>query len=300
MLKKKITPTILAILLLLSMLGGCWSTGGGQSVPTNTDSLPTTTKPTTMPTTVPQTTRYDPLAVPAGITDRHIENFYYRARIQQSEDTQLCYFGAFDDTYAVMVRDKATPYEPTWETVNGLTFYYPDGNFILWENDHRDDLPGGHLWEMFNRQLITEEQLQEIYDNYYSAYPELLPLAQAVETFGTDDMEAISQALLQLTGEEVDWDDVNTKPYVYNPRLVYYCTIMDAHIFRWIPYYHNGFLEYPSLTVGPYTLRHEEYMLLYVYIGEELLTLNDAYDQGIFTDSQLKAIIRYHVTCNSW
>ena len=300
MLKRKMLSIMLAALMLLSLLGGCRSAGVSSTAPSHTSSIPATEKPSTAPTTIPQPTRHDPLAVPSGITEKHIRIFYRRARLEQTEDTQLYFFGAFDDAYAVLIRDKTKSYEPSWETVNGLTFYYPDGYAIFWENDVADDLPGGHLWEMFNRQLITEEQLQEIYDNYYSAYPELLYLANGQLEFGVDEMEAISKALLTITGEEVDWDDVNTKPYVYNPRLVYYCSIMGAHVFRWIPYYHTGLLEYQSIHVGPYTFMHEEFLQIYVYVGEELLTLNEAYDRGFFADPQIEAICRYHVTRSRW
>lgn len=296
MLKRKmLSIIILAVLMLLSLLGGCQSSGVNPSTPTNAPSIPTT-----IPTTVPQPTRHDPLAVPSGITEEHIRIFYRRARLEQTEDTQLYFFGAFDDAFAVLIRDKTKSYEPSWETVNGLTFYYPDGYAIFWENDIADDLTGGHLWEMFKRQLITGEQLQEIYNNYYSAYPELLYLANGQLDFGVEEMEAISQALLLLTGEEVDWDDVNTKPCVYNPRLVYYCSIMGAHVFRWIPYYHTGLLEYQRIYVGPYSFTHEEFLQIYVYVGEELLTLNEAYDRGFFADPQIEAICRYHATCSRW
>ena len=281
-----IAPT-LAALMLLSMLSGCLPAG-------HVDSIPPHISPS-KPTTVPVPTPYDPLAIPPEITEKGVAVFYARARIAQSADTQLCLFGAFDSIYAVLVRDTANPGEPYWETVNGLTFYYPDGYPIFLENGVCYDSFGGHLWDMFHRQLITEEQLQEIYDNYYSVYPELLYLANGQLEFGPEEMEAISQALLELTGEEVDWDDVNQ----YNkPRLEYYCSIMGAHVFAWIPYGHNPFPEYRTITVGSYSFTHAELFWLYVYVGGELWTLNEAYDRGFFTDAQLETISFYHYSTN--
>ena len=306
MLKQKTVSIILVILMLLSLLGGCRSSEVSQSIPASTSSIPTTAAPTTAapttaaPTTTTQPTRHDPYTVPSGITEKHIKTFYRRSHFKQTKDTQLYYFGAFDDAYAVLIRDKTRSFEPSWETVNGLTFYYPDGYPIYWENDQAFDIVGGHLWEMFNRGLITEAQLQEIYDNYYSTYPELLYLANGQLEFGEEEMEAICQALFALTGEEIDWDDVNTKPYVYNPRLVYYCSIMGAHVFRWIPYYHTGLLEYQRFYVGPYSFTHEEFFQLYVYVGEELWTLEEAYDRGFFADEHIETIQLFHGTSSQW
>lgn len=291
MLKQKIVPIILAILMLLSLLGGCQSAGVGQSAPANTSSVPATVKPTAVPTTAPQPTPHDPLAVPTGVTEKDITKFYGWANVEQTTETKLCFFGTFDDTYAVLVRDKANPCEPCWETVNGLTFYYPDGYPIMWRNSH--------LWLRFASQDITEAQLQEIYDNYYSAYPELLNLANGQLDFGLEEMEAFSQALLELTGEEVDWDDVNTQPGSPRQRLVYYCTVMGMHVVRWIPEIRCGLITIKYIDVGPYSFGDTEYMQLYVFDGEELLTLAEAYERGIFTDAQLEIIYRYHVTSSA-
>jgi hypothetical protein len=284
----------LAFLMLLSLLGGCRSAGVGKSVPTNTASIPTTAKPTaptTVPTTAPQPPRYDPLEVPPEVTQKDISRFYGWAKVEQTTETELCFFGVFDDSYAVLVRDTANPREPYSETVNGLTFYYPDGYPIMWGK--------GHLWQKFSVQKITEDQLQEIYDNYYSAYPELLNLANGQLDFGLEEMEAFSQALLELTGEEVDWDDVNTQPGSPRQRLVYYCTVMGMHVVRWIPEIRCGLITIKYIDVGPYSFGDTEYMQLYVFDGKELLTLADAYERGIFTDAQLEIIYRYHVTSSA-
>ena len=298
MMKQKHLPILLAILILLSLLCGCQSAALDSSPTTGTPTIPTTAKPTaaptTMPTTVPRPTRHDPLAIPSDITQAHIEVLYAWTGIEQSADTQLCFFGTFDDTYAVLVRDNANPGDPCWETVNGLTFYYPDGYSIILEDD---EIGGtrGHLWQNFTRQLITEEQLQEIYDNYYSAYPELLYVANGQFEFGSEEMEAISQALLPLTGEELGWDSVNSTG---RPRLVYYCSLMGVHVVRWIPEFHSAIYPFKHLSVGPYTFEHPENMQLYVYVGEELLTLAEAYDRGTFTDKELEVIHRYHVSAD--
>lgn len=287
---RKLFCILLAILMLLSLLGGCQSV---EVTPTTS----TTATPSTMPTTEPSRVPYDYLTAPPEITEKHIDTFYLRAQLFQTKDTQLCFFGAFDGAYAILIRDKAKSCEPCWETVNGLTFYYPDGYAIYLENDEAFDLVGGHLWEMFNRKLITEAQLQEIYDNYYSVYPELLYLANGQLDFGAEEMEAISKALLPITGEEVDWDDVNThwKP---SPRLVYYCSIMGAHVFRWIPYYPSAFLEYQSIYVGSYRFMHKEFFQIYVYVGDELWTLEEAYNRNFFSDAEIEIIYRYHVTAS--
>ena len=288
---RKLFSITLAILMLLSLLGGCRSAGVGQSVPTNTASIPTTAKPTaptTVPTTAPQPPRYDPLEVPPEVTQKDLSRFYSWAKVEQTTETELCFFGTFDDTYAVLVRDKANLCEPCWETVNGLTFYYPDGYAILWGK--------GHLWQKFTNQEITEDQLQKIYDNYYSAYPELLYLANGQFDFDQDEQEAICQALLQLTGEEMRWDSVNS---IGRRRLVYYCTIMGMHVVRWIPQMHTGLLTIKYLNVGSYSFGHTEFMQMYVYVGEELLTLAEAYERGIFNDAQLETIYHYHVTSST-
>lgn len=290
MLKQKTISIILAILMLLSLLCGCQSAALDSFPTTCAPTIPTTVKPTT----VPEPTPHDPLAVPPGITEKTLSLLYYLTSVNQTEDNQHYFFGAFEDSYAVLFRCETDPCEPCWETVNGLTFYYPDGYSILWINQITviGDT-AGHLWEMFNRQLITEEQLQEIYDNYYSAYPELLPLAQAVKTFGTDDMEAISRALQIATSEDLGWKETNTAGQY---RLIYYCTVDGKHVFRWIPEWKSAILEYQKIYVGTYCFAHPEYFQLYVYVDEELLTLNEAYDRGLFTDEHIKGIVRYHAT----
>jgi hypothetical protein len=40
-------------------------------------------------------------------------------------------------------------------------------------------------------------------------------------------------------------------------------------------------------------------MQMYVYVGEELLTLAEAYERGIFNDAQLETIYHYHVTSST-
>ena len=279
MLKRKILSIVLAVLMLLSMLSGCLPARQIDSLsPSN-------------PTTVPVPTRYDPLAMPSEITETGIAVFYARARIAQSADTQLFLFGAFDSIYAVLVRDTANPGEPYWETVNGLTFYYPDGYGILWENQDSGDRIRGRLWENFALQNITPEQLQVIYDNYYSAYPELLPLAQRAKSFGTDTMEAISHALLLPTGEELGWNETNTSG---NTRLVYYCTVEGMHVFRWIDHVHSPTYDMKDVYVGPYHFECTEHFELYVYVDNELMTLAEAYDRELFTNAQIEVIYRHH------
>lgn len=280
---RKLFSIILAIIMLLSLLCGCHPASLDSSPTTLTPTIPTTAKPTTMPTTMP----HNPLAMPSEITEKDIAKFYSWAEVEHTADTQLCFFGAFDGTYAVLVRDKANPCEPCWETVNGLTFYYPDGYPILWLDSH--------LWQRFATQDITEDQLQEIYNNYYSAYPELLYLANGQLEFGPDVMEAISKALLPLTGEEPGWDAVNT---IGRSRLLYYCTIMGAHVVRWIPEIRSGVDTIKYLDVGPYSFGDTDYMQLYVYVGEELLTLAEAYDRGFFADAQIEVIYRFHCTAS--
>lgn len=290
MLKQKTVSIILAILMLLSLLCGCQSAALDSSPTTGAPTIPTTVNPTT----VPEPTPYDPLAVPPEVTEETLSSLYHRANIKQTTDNQHYFFGAFADSYAVLFRCETDPCEPCWETVNGLTFYYPDGHSILWINQITAvGDTAGHLWEMFNRQLITEEQLQEIYDNYYSAYPELLPLAQAARSFGPDDMEAISRALQLATEEDLSWKETNTAGQY---RLVYYCTVEGKHVFRWIPHYKSALLEYQKIYVGTYRFAHPEFFQLYVYADEELLTLNEAYDRGLFADEHIKGIVRYHAT----
>ena len=287
---RKLFTVLLAILTLLSLLCGCQSVNEGSSTAPSTPSIPTTVKPTTAPTTAPTTvprpTSWDPLAVPSNITEEVIDAFYLRAGIEKSKDTQLCFFGVFDGIHAVLARDTANPGEPVWETVNGLTFYYPDGYGIMMGSGSNR-----HLWGQFTSGQITAEQLQVIYDNYYSAYPELLYLANGQFTFGPEEMEAISKALLPLTGEELGWDAVNS---IGKPRLVYYCSIMGAHVFRWIPELHRALLTLTYLDVGPYRFGHIEEMQLYVYVGGELWTLAEAYDRGFFVDAQIEVISRFH------
>ena len=151
----------------------------------------------------------------------------------------------------------------------------------------------GHLWHKLSYQEITKKQLQEIYDNYYSAYPELLYLANGQLEFGPTEMEAFRRALLQRTGEDVSWDAVNS---IGRLRLVYYCTVMGAHIVRWIPEMHTSHLPIKYVEVGPYRFGHIEFMQLYVYVNDEILTLAEAYERGFFGNVQLKAIYRYHWT----
>ena len=277
--KQKLFSITLSILMLLSLLGGCRSATVSSTAPSLTSSAPSTEK-------------HDPLAVPPELTEESMSKIYYLTKVKKEARSGLYFFGAFEDSYAVLCRIKSEPDEPCWETVNGLTFYYPDGYPILWvyKISQKGDT-AGHLWEMFHRKLITEEQLQEIYDNYYSAYPELLPLAQAVRHFGSDDMEAISRDLLLYTAEELGWDETNM---VGQFRLVYYCTVDGKHVFRWIPDYKSGFLEYQFINVGGYRFGHPEFFQLYVYFDEELMTLQEAYDRGLFSREQIRRLYVYH------
>ena len=307
---KRILSTVLSAVLLLSLLAGCTplvspTDPTEPTVPT-VPTVPTTpTRPTeptspstptqpTVPTELTEPTRYDPAAPLAEFTQEMFDDIFFRygprRDLPDIEAMSLEVFGVFEDTYALLIRGGDVPPAPCWQTVNGLVFYYPDGNAMIWYKIFNPE-PGTHLPVAFAYQDITAEQLKTVYDNYYSAYPELLPLAQTAASFGEDTKQDIIEALRHRTGEELDWNDTNDMGTL---RLVYYCTVADKHIFRWITRWYSPAYAERDYQIGEYKFDFSQDFWLYVYDGNTLLTLNEAYEQGVFGDEELGMIYYYH------
>jgi hypothetical protein len=85
--------------------------------------------------------------------------------------TILGYYGKYNDSYAVMIADSFTEYTSAeWsETIDGVTFYYSDGNRILiWiERIKENDITMGAFYTLqkaFEEDMLALEDLRTIAD----------------------------------------------------------------------------------------------------------------------------------------
>ena len=79
-------------------------------------------------------------------------------------------FGVFGDTYVLFIDGYGYACVETEETVNGLKFLYSNGQLLqVYANGHFYTLQ-----EALDAQVISEDELAIVYENYYSAYPYLL------------------------------------------------------------------------------------------------------------------------------
>ena len=75
---------------------------------------------------------------------------------------------------------------------------------------------------------------------------------------------------------------------------MYYCTVDYKHIFRWIEPRHDIIHRDWDLCIANYKFAFNENYQLYVYDGSDLMTLAEAYEQGLLNDEDIGVIYYYH------
>ena len=154
-------------------------------VPTTMVSVPTTTVPETPPETYPweAAPSFDPKSHLSQISEdtQHSIKYAYceNAKDITVEEVSLRVFGVFQDVYVMLVDVSSYDY-PTVivsETVGAYTFWY-SSNHIM-EVFH--DGTFYSLQEALDANLLTADDLQIVFDNYYGAYPYLWALYYEVD-----------------------------------------------------------------------------------------------------------------------
>ena len=160
-------------------------------VPTATTPVPTTTVsvPTTMvPETPPEypweaDPSFDPKSLLSQIsedTQHSIKNAYCEdAKDITVEEVSLRVFGVFQDVYVMLVDVSSYGYPAVIvsETVGEYNFWYSSSHKM--EVFH--DGTFYSLQEAFDTNLLTADDLQIVFDNYYGAYPYLWALYYEVD-----------------------------------------------------------------------------------------------------------------------
>ena len=202
-------PEILSLMLLILLLfAGCASAGLNSTgvpgpsrspVPSTTLPVANTTMPdlittvpvptTTVPETLPETNpweaepNFDPMSLLSQIsedTQRSIKYTYCEdAKDITVDEVSLRVFGVFQDTYVLLVDVSSYSY-PTVivsEMVGEYAFWYSSGHTM--EVFHDGSFYS--LQEAFDTDLLTTDDLQTVFDNYYGAYPYLWALYYEVD-----------------------------------------------------------------------------------------------------------------------
>jgi hypothetical protein len=161
-------------------------------VPTTTASVSTTTVPVpiiTVPEIPPETYPWeaDPSFDPNSLLSRISEDTQHSIKYAYCEDAKditvdevsLRFFGVFQDTYVLLVDVSSYSY-PTVivsEMVDEYAFWYSSGHTM--EVFHDGSFYS--LQEAFDTDLLTTDDLQTVFDNYYGAYPYLWALYYEVD-----------------------------------------------------------------------------------------------------------------------
>lgn len=175
----------IALFLILStvLLAACYradpqTTGGAQTQGQTTQApVPTTTVPAPATTGAVDTKpweaepTFDPDTLLAQLSEdvKHQILADYRAANAEltTEELQLRVFGVFGEVYVLFVDGEAWGAMETEETVGGLRFCYSSTQYLL-------VYAGGHFYRLQNaldEKIITADELQTVFDNYYGAYP---------------------------------------------------------------------------------------------------------------------------------
>lgn len=305
---KRILSTVLIAVLLLSLLAACTPPAPPTdptepTVPT-VPTVPTTpTRPTepTSPTEPTQPTEpvaaFDPYALVAEMPEKELKGIFnanhqrYDVSYEDMlEAMSLRVFGVFDGTYAIMI-DSSWEYAQIsyYESVAGMVFYYPTAQSIIMHNEKWG--MEYHLSEAFEKQKITAEEVAEIYENYYSAYPELLPQAQSLTVFTDEVKQKIATLFQDQYGEELDWDALY---FSGRRRVKLYGAVGGAHIFFRAGPYETAMAWQIEKQVGAYTFAYGDEFEIYAYVYGYLMTLEEAYESNYISDLQLRAIHDFH------
>lgn len=288
---KKRIALLLAMFMLAVSVYGCASHGSYGTSPAATTNSTIAADPTM--TTNPPPAPFDPKSMWGELSEDIQNDVYAYFQIYGEYEASLSFriFGAFEDVYVLML-DEKLEYAPVpcSETVNGLTFYYPTGQTLMLFAPEYGRMHY-HLPEAFTLQLITEEELAVVYENYYSAYPHFLPQAEAATPFTDSTKKEISDIWLTQYGETlVAWDNINLDR---RASVSHYVTFDSKHVFFWfddLPFVAGS----ASVTVGEYTFEsYYSQFQIYVYEDGVLMTLTEAYELGHITDDQLWVIWTY-------
>ena len=176
---------LLIILLLYFLLGlvGCDQSNAASqptaSTPPQQHVTDPTTVPPTDPTTVPTTSVFDPALLLAQISEETLESmrgdFFVQFALTSSQinplDLNFRVYGLWDHACALFVTipQSGSADTLTYDTVNGLTFVYPNANVMRVYVEHHYYT----LTEAFQAGYLSPAELETLYQNYYSAHPHL-------------------------------------------------------------------------------------------------------------------------------
>ena len=177
--------TLLITLLLCLMIGsvGCNQGGLGtqstDSTPPQQQATDPTTLPATDPTTAPTTPPFDPNLLLAQISEETLihmrADYFVQFQLTSSQinplDLNFRVYGLWDHACALFVTIPlgGSADVITYDTVNSLTFVYPNANVMRVYVEHHYYTLG----EAFEAGYLSQAELETLYQNYCSAHPHL-------------------------------------------------------------------------------------------------------------------------------
>ena len=171
---------IFVVLLLCALLCGCAAAGPAPEMTTPSDPINAQSQPSasTVPIgTIPKNPGltvdpYDPEDKVPEITEDRIRKDYCDAHQNVTmEQVKLRFMGVFGEVYVMFVDVKGMMYAEviTTEKVGGVSFVYSNSQKMqVWFDGEFYTLA-----QAFDAGILTQEELQTLSRNYYSAYPHL-------------------------------------------------------------------------------------------------------------------------------
>ena len=299
----KRTIILLFTLLLTVSFYGCAASGSADTEPATTVTAGTTAAQLQVPATevtVPTTTvnipSFDPAKLAAQVPENVQRKLFYHFRsvyhLLKQEEVSLRAFGVFEGVYVVMVDGSVDfPAISYQETVNDLLFYYQTGQTLMVCVCESEITTVSDLTEAFCLGVITPEQLEIVYENYYSAYPHLYDQSKNVTRFTDGIRNEISTLWLNQYGEELDWTE---KHFFGGYRNQHYGSVGGKQVFMRTAYHPRVIAAVDEIRVGGCSFQHYFDFEIYVYKEGTLLTLKEAFEQGMISETEIEALYHYH------
>ena len=188
------------------------------------------------------------------------------------------YYGRYGDAHAMFINAPGVEYpDAEWsETVGSQVFNYPDGQYL-------EVYYNGNLYrldEAYALSLLTDDSLAALNERF---------TARAVNEINAyyNLSDELADNIKALHISEISFEE----PYVADQIWFrYYGAYSDAHVM----FIDNPYLEYPDMlydiVIGEQTFKYVNGQFLEVYYGGQLYSLEEAYNLGFLTDSDLAKI----------
>ncbi len=216
---------------------------------------------------------------------RQIRQTYYDSHREEMGDATpdhveiTAYYGEYHGAYAVVIFDKwrISISAVVEKKVNGLLFIYPSPHSSV--SIYRDGTLYG-VQTAFERGVLSAEDLQELYETYKAAWPEM---------YAEEDVRnAYYEAYVRGTEAEKTVKPEQLQVRVYGSFSDGIAAVVEGHK-----------AVYPQKSaeiVGEIEFRYDTDLRILFFSGKGILTLSEAYEQRLLSTPGLRQIARIHHT----